>query len=1094
MIPVSSNPVVAAATLEHVRTLVKSVMESGSAELVFANPVLLSNRWLQTLSSEDDQEIHVAVEALQDSAREIDGQPWPFGTGPLDDLFTKVQEGHMTEPAARKLAAQADVYWRVSPRYVRRLAKTAEAWARDGEWRDGVLLLKLVLAMLDARRGQLAIDQDEMELSATIHWLDVVTRAVCDLPDGRLFRDAAQRGEKWAHVITDPDGSYKPAAVLQALGILHLDPYVGGRTNAGYEAQIRAWQDRFRLALGATDSPFFDKETMSVPTPAEALQKAAHYLGLAAQHRTGEDLGWTLKARVQALVWHWEVGLTPPADEPEQLVLKIRQLLRGREYETVHLEMQNFLRLHASKRQGAEHAVDVDPRRIARLLKTPVSPSLQGRAADDLRSDYMQTASAIRKQDPLSAFLLWSAVQPVGWRGSEAQRGEFFRAGMSFIARAYPLETALSPDYSAVDAYNEIIDSRQASEDVRAAKLLALVFHCTSVDQEEVALEILERVLSYEGEFKHRHEQFLALARPTLLIGAAVNHFNAGDHGEAARLYMEAADGFVDCGSADAALDAIEKAADLGERGSARAIEYLVAMIEDAAVRLETTVPGAAERLQQIYRKALSLMMSGPIKPILLMILFARAKGSAFSRALMHGSPLEWLDTPEALELESQHRELTEKVEAAGLRPAQSDADREMILTGYVSPFERSGGASLLEQQRNLEISFDATLGRALLQRGQQSDWLPTVEAVQSALGPHSVLLAPYIAHTPNGDAAICTLLVSDTNVQAAVGRIPGFASNLMTMQHQGVTVQVSPFALLVSGAREDLQQDPLTRNISPAGAEALHKRYNDLLGGGLTDQLAALRSQGKTHIYVWPHGPLHFMPYHLVGPENAPLAADWTITYLSALQLLDPAREWTADLKELASFGIDFQPGNAKGLPAMLGAEAEASDVAGTADATALTGAAVSKAAVLDALSTHRRVHIATHGELPVSAPSFQCLHLGGDAERLYAYEILRLNLRGVDLVTLSACETSLGRFDVSDNARGFSASLLIAGVSTIVGTLWPVDTHCARRFFVRLYSELHAGSTKGDAFRTAQTAVRKAFPHYRDWGAFYLLGSVHA
>jgi CHAT domain-containing protein len=159
-----------------------------------------------------------------------------------------------------------------------------------------------------------------------------------------------------------------------------------------------------------------------------------------------------------------------------------------------------------------------------------------------------------------------------------------------------------------------------------------------------------------------------------------------------------------------------------------------------------------------------------------------------------------------------------------------------------------------------------------------------------------------------------------------------------------------------------------------------------------------------------------------------------------------------------------------------------------------ALTGPLVTKQAVLDALQGHRRLHIATHGNLPVSTPSFQTLYLSVESagDVLYAYEILRLDLKGVDLVTLSACETALGRVDISDNLRGFPASLLTAGVSTIIGTLWPVETTCARYFFVRLYTALHGGASKGEAFRKAQVQTRRKHPQYRDWGAFYLTGAI--
>jgi CHAT domain-containing protein len=291
------------------------------------------------------------------------------------------------------------------------------------------------------------------------------------------------------------------------------------------------------------------------------------------------------------------------------------------------------------------------------------------------------------------------------------------------------------------------------------------------------------------------------------------------------------------------------------------------------------------------------------------------------------------------------------------------------------------------------------------------------------------------------------------------------------------------------------VQDEPLTRKVSAQGAVGLEDAADNLLGGGLRELLRDLHAAGKDHLCVWAHGPFHFLPFHLLGKEGAPLADDWSVTTLPSLQLLDPSRRRALSRGGFAAIGLDFPEGNARGLPALSGAEAEARRVAQAMhSAESIVGAAVNKAAVLDALRTHARVHIATHGELPVNAPAFQALHLGTglDGDVLHAWEILRLDLGGVDLVTLSACETSLGRLDVSDNLRGFSANLLIAGVSTIVGTLWRVETNCAGYFFTRLYTEIDAGAAKGAAYRTAQLATRARFPKYRDWGAFYLSGAV--
>ena len=92
--------------------------------------------------------------------------------------------------------------------------------------------------------------------------------------------------------------------------------------------------------------------------------------------------------------------------------------------------------------------------------------------------------------------------------------------------------------------------------------------------------------------------------------------------------------------------------------------------------------------------------------------------------------------------------------------------------------------------------------------------------------------------------------------------------------------------------------------------------------------------------------------------------------------------------------------------------------------------------------------------------------------------------------MITLSACETALGRYDITDNLRGIPASLLQRGARTIIGTLWPVETYTSHDFFTALYRELRQGRSILDAFTTAQRQTRERHPQYRDWGAFNLIG----
>ncbi len=156
--------------------------------------------------------------------------------------------------------------------------------------------------------------------------------------------------------------------------------------------------------------------------------------------------------------------------------------------------------------------------------------------------------------------------------------------------------------------------------------------------------------------------------------------------------------------------------------------------------------------------------------------------------------------------------------------------------------------------------------------------------------------------------------------------------------------------------------------------------------------------------------------------------------------------------------------------------------------------GADANPASLLAHAQGARYVHVAAHGALPQEAPWFQCLYLNpaqpGEDGRLFAHNILTADLRGVDLVTLSACESALGRFDVADNLRGLPAAFLMAGARAVVGCLWPVRTDAATYFFSELYDHLVTHNDTLGAFRHAQVITRERFPQYQDWGTFVYHG----
>lgn len=286
----------------------------------------------------------------------------------------------------------------------------------------------------------------------------------------------------------------------------------------------------------------------------------------------------------------------------------------------------------------------------------------------------------------------------------------------------------------------------------------------------------------------------------------------------------------------------------------------------------------------------------------------------------------------------------------------------------------------------------------------------------------------------------------------------------------------------------ESLDEPTLARYLHAAGGAFLHGH----LGHGLRE----LRKAGCDHLVVVPHGPFHFAPLHLFETDGRLLADDWTVSVLPSLELLFREPASPTARQGTVAFGLGFDTFNPHRLPALEDAPDEARRIAELTGGLAWIDAQATEPAVHDALRTARHVHLATHGALNLDAPAFQVLVVAPDATHdglIHAHELLGpgQDLDGLELVTLGACETALGRVDRADNPRGLPAAFLLAGARAVIGTLWNVAGDASRAFFVALYGALGGGLPPVEAFRVAQREVRRRFPHPRDWGAFYFLGA---
>ena len=314
-----------------------------------------------------------------------------------------------------------------------------------------------------------------------------------------------------------------------------------------------------------------------------------------------------------------------------------------------------------------------------------------------------------------------------------------------------------------------------------------------------------------------------------------------------------------------------------------------------------------------------------------------------------------------------------------------------------------------------------------------------------------------------------------------------------------------------------------VTRPIPPDFVKDISELSDSLWGSARTPDRDRMRRMGDLlltalpvqnavrHVLIVPDGILQNVPFEMLQADRSgsPLIEHAAISYLPSALFLKhqalPAKvpPWRL---QLVAFGDPAVPaqrlwGTGERWSAMPESSNELASVAG-----ALRGRA----------EVHRKkddlkhyliegraagvplLHFSTHAVADTDDPTrsrllFTREKTDAGSEFLFWREVQDLKLGGVELVTLSACDTEGGKLTRGEGIQNFSRAFLQAGADATVTTLWRVADAPTAELMKRFYGHLARGESKAEALRAAKLSFlhsgsKLALPRY--WAAFVLNG----
>ena len=388
------------------------------------------------------------------------------------------------------------------------------------------------------------------------------------------------------------------------------------------------------------------------------------------------------------------------------------------------------------------------------------------------------------------------------------------------------------------------------------------------------------------------------------------------------------------------------------------------------------------------------------------------------------------------------------------------------------------------QQVRELLAMTDKSEQEALVQdvRSKKDNTRSLIIKTKEQLQQQASELASLVSVTSMTVAEIQTLIPADeTLIEYYYTDKDLYAFVLTSQGLSAMRLEGGSLAEEIRTFRKSLE------NISSASYETLSRQLFHKLVKPAESSLHTRK------LIIVPHGALHYLPFYALHDGSDYVIERYSIRMLPSASVINYLqRQKVAKTGDILAFG---NPDLGDPKYDLIYAQNEAIAVSKTRPRSKVF---LRKEATETALKKYGAgfsyIHFATHGEFDADKPLNSAILLAVDAEsdgKLTVDKLYSMRL-DADLVTLSACETGLGKVANGDDVVGLTRGFLYAGSSSIVASLWKVDDLATSQLMTRFYSEIQK-TDKREALRTAQMETKKKYPHPYYWASFQLTGNAN-